>query len=361
VALVVAAAAAWFDRPKTPSLDAERCFKVGLATLLRGRIDAAGGDADAWEREVARFVLYHPAGRFPERKVTNPAAEPPGVWLEGEQGLHARLASTNDPGARWSLLYDIDEDARAARLIDPHQLGPDYSPEGAAGPGSGWDQLASWANSPDFGRLLVDQLGALWVIVADAPGPFPALAESLVEAASGARAAWLVPPGEPVFARWSKDALDAAARVVWVAEGERALELLQALADHPGVRDQTLAVVAIGAPLLGRSDREEGPLSTAVREDWMGRWFGHEHLDTEIVRITPYFSAQWLDRAAWPPGVAGLTLQSARFPEPSRQLARVDTIRAVDLGVLPLDESLPRDLVARALVWAVCRWLAPVP
>ena len=82
----------------------------------------------------------------------------------------------------------------------------------------------------------------------------------------------------------------------------------------------------------------------------MGAWFKHEHLDTEIVRMTPYLSLQWLDRAHEPPGARRLAIENARFPAITED--RIETVEVVDLGVLPSVGDLPVTQVAKAL-WAV--------
>ena len=117
-------------------------------------------------------------------------------------------------------------------------------------------------------------------------------------------------------------------------------------------------MVSVGGPIGGRPGAEDERLSPEKREDWMGHWFGQSHLDTERVRLTPYLSLQWLDRSAWPTGTVQQPLHLARFPEPAQQTATVRTIETVDLGPLPIHDDLPLDLVARALWFTVCGWVA---
>ena len=40
--------AAWLTIPRPPDLDWERLFKVALATVIRGDVEAAGADVDEW-------------------------------------------------------------------------------------------------------------------------------------------------------------------------------------------------------------------------------------------------------------------------------------------------------------------------
>ncbi|MEM6925835.1 MAG: hypothetical protein AAF602_02815, partial [Myxococcota bacterium] len=91
--------------------------------------------------------------------------------------------------------------------------------------------------------------------------------------------------------------------------------------------------------------------------DWMQGNFRTKTLETDVVRLTPYFALQWLDRSVEEPGIVGLPLASMRFPEPEHD-ASAQTVEVVDLGPLPADDGLPLDLVARALVVCVSAWVA---
>src|SRR5690554_2298026 len=128
-AAITAFVAGWVQWPRAPDLDGERWFKVALATLLRGEAEARGGTAEAWEAQVVRFVPYHPAGRLPERKVTNPvAARLPGAMQPGERALLEQLARRHTVQERWRWMYDEDPVSLDARLDDPVELGPAYDP-----------------------------------------------------------------------------------------------------------------------------------------------------------------------------------------------------------------------------------------
>lgn len=351
-ALAVAAAAGWARRRRDPDLDGERWFKTTLATLLRGRIEADGGGPDAWDAAVAR-IPYHPAGRWPERKVTHPEVAPPGPLLEGEAGLLERLARADDLAARWSVLY-ADEDALALLRDDPFELGAAYAPAQVARPGATWDDVAAWGAGDDaFGHAVLARLGARWVL---AGGSAPRLTPHLQALAPDA----LVLPEGPEAARLALEgALERAdTRLVLFAEGDAVPGVLQLLVDHAGLRDQVLAVVAVGGVIGGRTDIAEGPLTVASREDWMGRWFGQHHLDTGVVRLTPYMSVQWLDRTVAPPGLPGLPLQHQRFPPPAEQSATATTIESVDLGVLDHAGGPDDAVIAKALCFVVAGWVA---
>ena len=352
-AVLVATAAGYYRRRTEPQLDGERWLKTTWVTLLRGAVEAEGGDADAWEARAAA-VPYHPAGRFPEQKVRHPGVAPP-TLLEGEQGLLERLRAVPEPVDRWAVLYDDDEDARALLLDDPYELGAAYAPSGPARPDTTWDDVAAWgAGEVPLHDVLLHRLSARLVLIAGTEPP--RLLPHLQALAPGSLRLDAPPPEQLVEA--FEEALERPdTRLVLVAEGDAVPGLLQVLVDHAGLRDQVVAVVSVGGVIGGRSDVDEGPLAESTRLDWMERWFGQEHLDTGVVRLTPYMSLQWLDRQAWPPGVAGLPLQHQRFPEPAEQAATAQTIESVDLGVAP-HESGDDELLAKALLFVVCGWVA---
>jgi hypothetical protein len=353
---IVALAVGWLQWPRPPVLDGERWFKVSLCTLLRGRIEAAGGDVEAWEREVVRLVPYHPAGRMPERKVSNPvAAQIPGLALPGEQALVEALARRPDAAARWAWLYDEDPAGLDARFDDPTALGAACDWTALFGPGASWDSLAAWGRPGEGDRVFLDALRrsvpARWVLVEgrSRSGVLAAVAAELADAA-------VVPWGEddlgPALRALAGERED---RLVLVAEEAGVARLLRALVGAADLRDHVLAVVSVGGVVGGRTD-EEGPYGEAACRDWLAAHFTQSGLDTDVVRLTPYLALQWLDRAVWPPGIPGLPLQSSRFPEPSGEGATATTLEVVDLGPLPTDA--PPELVARALVAVTSGWIA---
>lgn len=361
VAGAVALALGWLQWPRPPRLDGERWFKVALCTLLRGRVEAEGGDADAWERAVVRFVPYHPAGRLPERKVSNPVAGPPGAALPGEVALLEALAAEEGPARRWARMYDLDEGGLDARLSDPSALGAAYDPARILGRDASWDALARWARGDDtFLSVARRRIHARWVLVEGredrrvGPSVLPALAALLPDAIH-------VPfeDGDPeVLAVTLRSVpVDASGRVIVVAEEAGVTRALRALAAAADVRDLLLALISVGGVIGGRTD-EEGPYGAQACRDWNEAHFDQSELDTDVVRLTPYLALQWLDREVWPPGVPGLPLDAARFPEPRSEGATATTLEVVDLGPLPADEGLPVDLVARALIAVASAWVA---
>lgn len=361
VVAVVAGALHW---PRAPALDGERWFKVILATLLRGDVEARGGTVDDWEGAVLRFVPYHPAGRLPERKVANPAAaRMPGALREGERALLDALARRSTAAERWRYLYDEDPAALDARLGDPAELGEAYDPAAHLAGGIGWDALAAWGGGDrSFLDRLQRRFPARWVLVEGragrqaGPGVLGDL-EALVD--DSVRVPWREGPIEDAVRALLADlraqvgARDT--RLVLVAEEAGIAVALRSLAEAPDVRDQVHAVLSVGGVIGGRPG-EEGPFGEAEATDWLAARFGQDALDTEVVRLTPYLSVQWLDREAEVLGAGDLPLAAQRFPEP-REDGTVDTIEVVDLGPLPADPQLPRDQVARALVTVVTCWV----
>jgi hypothetical protein len=333
VAIGVSAAAAWLHWPRPPAMEAERWFKSILATLWRGRVEAEGGGADSWERAVIRFVPWHPAGRSPEVKVAA-AAYGSGAPVEGERALVDALAALPPGQARWDYLYREDQRGVAARLADPRSLGPFYDPARTLGPGASWDELAGWAaGDPRFGEAIHRRCPARWALIGEAP-VLDALARVL-----GPRAERVDLASRPL----ASVAPAAADRFVVIAAGPWAVDALKALYEGPELRDRLIALVAIGGRLRGPEV-----------DDWMGAHFGHDPLDTERHRTTPYAAIQWFDPEVLPPGVTGAPLESMRFPEPGGSPGP-SAIAAIDLGPLPVDPELPLDLVARAVVaWVAC-------
>ena len=350
----VALAAAWGHIARPPSLDGERWFKVLLASLMRGRSEQRGEDAETWASTVVECVPYHPAGRDPEAKVASPSTWRPAQPLqEGEAALMEQLARLETKAQRWQHLYQDSEEAIHARLSDPMDLGPDYDLGRWAGLSNGWDCVADWGGgSQMLGTTLLERVGARWILVRGREAqPTGALLSTLSEEL-GTWAAPVVDAGD-------LDSLNASldrepGRVVLVGEDVGALECLRILADRPALRDRVDAVLALSAPLAGVDD-PTSPYARARWTDWMAHWFGHAQLDTDCVRQTPYMSLQWLDPTVEPSGVVGLPLSEARFPPPGE--GPFPMVEVVDLGPLLVSNPPPPDLTAKALMGVVCGWV----
>lgn len=362
VAGVLSLGILWVQWPRPPEFDGERWFKTLLVALLQGRVEARGGDADDFDEQVIRFVPYHPAGRLPERKITSPGLAITGPALDGERALCEALAALPTHEARWVRLYDDDEVGLAARLSDPVDLGELYDPATVMGPDAGWDAVAAWGGDPDneeavsIRAALERVLGVRWVLVSGQPGP-----PSVLDALAGEVGERAVRIDGRAGAKSVADELDAllddATPLVLVGEERGLTWVLGALPDNALLRERTLAVVSVGGVIGGRTDESEGPLAPPTRRDWLQAHFRTKSLETDVVRLTPYFAVQWLDRSVEEPGIEGLTLAAMRFPEPEHD-ASAKTIEVVDLGPLPADPELPTDLVARALVTCVTAWVA---
>lgn len=352
VSLAVASVAAglsvvlgWMFWPRAPDLDGERLFKLQLSTLLLGHIDGQGGKTQDWMDAVLLGIPYHPAGRMPERKVKGLA--PGTTAVEGERALSEKLSALPDRAARWAFMYDEDELALAARLDDPADLGAAYDPAGALGPGAGWEALEQWAAgaSSAFPEAVERTLGAVWVLVDGPPSEAPDVLDALQTLVHrSVRVPWAGVEGEEVVRQATRSLQDPAARAVFVGEGAGIASVLRALTADSGLRDRTLAVVSMG-----------GELGGPEHEDWMGAWFTHHKLDTEVSRLTPYFSLQWLDREAEEPGAFGQPLAHARFPEAKMEAMTPEAVQTVDLGVLPAHSDPV--LVAHGVFALVGTWV----
>ncbi|MEN0061943.1 MAG: hypothetical protein AAGA48_07300 [Myxococcota bacterium] len=357
----------WVQWPQTPELDGERWFKSLLVALLQGHVEGRGGDADAFDTEVIRFVPYHPAGRFPERKITMPELAVTGAALDGERALCETLAALPTREARWARLYDEDEAGLDARLSDPYDLGEVYDPTTAMGPDASWEAVAAWGKDPDseaavaLKAALWRSLPVRWVLIkgrSSHPSPAPVL-DALAQIL-GERAVMLKGDAgaEGVAEALGELADDDGPPLVHVGEEAGVTWLLHALPDNVVLRERTQAILSVGGVIGGRSDVDSGPLSTMAQRDWLGAHFRQRQIETDVVRLTPYFAVQWLDRTCEEPGIEGLSLASMRFPDPDPTDASAITVETVDLGPLPAIPTLPTELVARALITFITAWLA---
>jgi hypothetical protein len=378
--LVLALVLAWWMRPRPPALDGERWFKAWIATLLRGRLDAAGATPEAWGEAVDRLALVHPAGRPVEGFL---GGEPPLDALRDDAARAlAEALRPLDPRARWEFVFSRDPVGRAARLGDPNELGASYLPSSWLGPGWGWDAIAAaavdptallaslraassarWAlvpdpvaSGPDLIRAIEDVLGDRAVRL-DGPAPsdvgLAAFRGSVAARRPGA-------PGHVAAAVGLVEAFHAltpspADRLVIVAAGAAIHPVLDALLTSDALRDQVDAVVALAAPILGQ-DGAAYPLDPESASAFVRAWFTHAALDLEAAHRTPYFSLQWLVPGGPPFGAYGLPLARARFPVPADQRGPRDQVDPVDLGPLAPDDA-PLDLIALALVGVVTAWV----
>jgi hypothetical protein len=341
----------WMQRPRPPSLDPERWFKVALATLVRGEVERGGGDPAAFEARVRAEVPYHPAGRTPERKVSNPAAAAlPGAALPGELALVEALARIPDVPGRVARLYG-DEAGADILLDDPVELGPDHDPSRVLGPRAGWDALAAWPVEPAFGEALRAKLGATLVWLSGRSPHGPSLRAAVAAVTPIVEVPWAERAPDDTAAALRAALRDPLGRMVVFAEGEAVLQLLRGLAEAADVRDRVIGVVSIGG-VIGGLEGEDGPYGAAAARDFLDGRFDQRTLETDLVRGVPYLSLQWWDRDTWPPGLPGLPLPHQRFPPP-RADDGPEIVEVMDLGALFPASMPPPDLVARALVAVV--------
>ncbi len=385
MAAVVGLAAAWFVVPHPPELDGEAWFKGILVARLADRAPA----------DVMRWVVWHPLGRWPERKLAHPTVESmPGKLLPGEGELLARLARLPNIVARWAMLRD---EAVAKTLTLPGDLPPEASPARWLGAASGWDRVRDDALPASAER----RTSSSWLLIDD-PRPgvpdvsaaFAGFAEVRTLASLCADpvigGAWemartrLAQVGQVTAAEWDTiaagmapwgrvamaSAVDSLAKVmetklpvnkperrlIVAATGGAMPVLLRALAERVDLRDRVIAVVSVGGAVGGLPD-QQGPLSEAVADDWMAHNFQHGLMDVEILRRIPYASIQWLDTSEPVPGAGGIPVARARFPEPEWDGRAFRCVEPVDLGVVPVEADLPVDEVVGALRLVVDLWV----
>ncbi|MEZ4322731.1 MAG: hypothetical protein R3F61_35010 [Myxococcota bacterium] len=358
-AVALSFAIGWLSWPRETDIEGERLFKVVLATLLRGRVEAAGGEVDDWRRAVIASAPYHPAGRFPEAKVTGVGRAGLPASIEGEQALMAALDGLPDLAARWRFLYDEDEVGLAVRLDDPIELGPSYDPGVKLGTTAGWSALADWGagESTAFPEVLARRSNAVWVLVGGTRD------EPVLDALEALVPRVVRVPVDPADVL-DTEALERAAaevmrdpteRLVLVGAEAGIQAVLRLMVARAPLRDRVLAVLSIGGVLVGDPD-DDGPLGALRLTDWMEAHFTHHELDTEMTRKTPYFCVQWLDRSTEPPSGRGQVLGRGRFPQPRSEALTQDHVEVVDLGVV-FDGTDP-ELLARGLWATVGFWVA---
>lgn len=329
VVLALAVVAAWLSVRPAPPLDWERLWKTILATIIRGDVEASGGDAEDWWRRLSG-VPYHPAGRQAVSKLTAPSLdEIPVPALEGERALVERLAAKETIRERWEAMYRDDPLAEEALLMNPAELGPAYDPASALAPKIGWEEVAQWTAETQsaVARRMQDVVVAVLGMDAD---PW-------IEAVPHARVMAIPDPDDSA-------SLEAALlelcprpqdRLLVVSAGGSAYALVHALHGSPSLRDRVLVVAALGPDLR-----------SGEREQWMQENFQHLAFDTELNRQTLYMAASVVT-------MESLHLVDQCFPNPPVPPSGWAPIQAIDLGLLDLESQRP-DLLARALWVLLC-------
>ncbi len=329
VVLALAIVAAWLSvRPAHP-LDWERLWKTTLATVIRGDVEAAGGDADAWWDRLL-MVPYHPAGRYPVRKLTQPVVDDIVVpALEGERALVERLEHKSTIDERWEEMYRKDAVAEDALMLNPADLGPAYDPASSIAPNIDWEHVARWTS--DIQSAIARRFQDVVVAVLGSD------VDEWVAAVPHARVVSLSSHTEP---RAIEEALLALCpqpheRLMVVAAGDRVFSLVQALHDSPGLRDRVLTVVSVA-----------GRFQSVDRAQWMESHFQHLAFDTEVNRRTLYMAVSSVT-------MDPIDVVDQSFPVPPVPPSGWAPIESVDLGLLPIDAH-PPELMARALWVLLC-------
>ena len=322
--LLLAIVAAWMSLRPSPPLDWERLWKMILATIIRGEVEAGGGDIHAWwDRLVA--VPYHPAGRHALGKLSHPALDDIVVpALEGERALVERLVERQTVSERWEEMYRKDPLAEESLTSDPAELGPAYDPSTPLAPNIGWEDIARWTSAvqSSIGRRMSDVVVAVLgmdssPLISSVPH---ARVVSLAETDDGGQALL--------------DCCQAAQeRLVIVAQGQQVQHVLRALHANPSLRDRVLTVLGVAADWSGA-------------EEWLESNFEHQAFDTELNRRTPYLAISDIDLDA-------MVLRKQTFPDPVVPPSGWAPIESVDLGFLPLTKHDPEQL-ARALWVLIC-------
>lgn len=319
VVFCLAGVAAWLSvKPATP-MEWERLWKVILATVIRGEIQASGKDQDEWWNRLSA-VPFHPAGRDVYDKLFRPDPESISIpALEGERALVEALASLDSPEARYACMFRESEIAEAALMSNPIELGKAYDPSLPLAPGVDWEAIAAWDVTVQsaIARRLND------VVVALIGMSSAELLDSLPHGS-----VWEVEnPDEESLLALVKESHQ---RLVIIAKGDEACTALELLHGSPNLRDRLVVFISLGAHL--QKDMEQG---------WLCQHFQHKEFDTELNRRTLYMAIS-------DPGSTLTDSRHQTFPDPPVPPSGWTPIEAVDLGLLPLGQQDPM-LFARAL------------
>ncbi len=198
--LVLLASALIFAWPRPPSWDPVTFHHVVLASLVRGEVEAGGGDVEGWR---TRLALALPAG---------PVA----------------------PGGGWT--------------VDPDQLGADYATEERLGAGVTWDAVA--AGAPQVAEVVTRRLEDVRLIwFGEAPLAIP----GVVTLASPA----------VTLTTMSGPGIQASTRFV-LATREHGTALLAALKEAPDRRDRVRALLFVDAEFDPATPVEQDDFDTEL-------------------------------------------------------------------------------------------------
>ena len=343
--LVLLGVAGRLSIPRPPQLDWERFFKTTLVTLMRGPIEASGGNATEWLSACRARVWFNPGARDLAAKVADPSNyQVPVPALAGERALMEDLVRLADPQARLGRVFWEEPRSDEVLFDDPLLLGEAYATVPVLGPGADWEAVAQWQSTVVEGlRRRLEH--TRWLVVGD-----EALAAALALELGEDRAVALSEQVEEGLEKAASERVPKTSdRLIWVGVGEGAGAVVRALHGSPALRDRTRAVVAVGATLGGEM------------KAWMSEHFDHAAMDTELSRTTPYFHLAFVVPGVEPLGEEGRPLVDTCWPMLAPPATGRVAIEAVDLGVLPGPLcDLGSGLLGRALLLTVVQRLSLV-
>jgi len=287
-------------------------------------------DWDAFVVRARNLIPFHPAGRNAYGKLINPSItdiETPALF--GERALVEALARLNDPMSRWRWMYQESPGCEA--LFDnPSDLGADYAPDKIGGPQMDWRRLSEWG--PETKTMFGRRLSHVVCVGIDSD-----LGVAMANAADvrGVRIATESPDWSSGVSATMGATSD---RLVLIVEGDAAHEVIRLLHDNPVLRDRVLVVVSI-AGLIGVNEEQRS---------WLSANFQHTEMDTELNRVTQYWSITVVD----PDDPVSDDWNNQAFPVPHPSADGRSPISVENLGPIPgaLLYGDNRTLLARALM-----------
>ena len=319
VAGVLLLVAGWNTLPRPPELNWELYFKVVIASLIRGEVEAAEGTAEDWLERGRALVWFHPGARDLESKLTEPDAYQVSTpAIEGERGLIEALRLLSTVQQRLERTFTSGH-ADAVLYEDPALLGEEYDPRNSVGTEADWEAVAGC--SPDLLTALRRRHEHLrWVVLGGDQKHIEALSELLGEDRVLVLSETESEAAETELESFLSQRSD---RLVLLAVGKGAGLAVRMMHGSPGLRDRVLAVVGVGA-FLG------GDLG-----GWMKDAFTHQAMDTEISRLTSWFRVSFVTPGVLPVGDEHCALADTRWPCPPVPQSGRKAIEVIDLGVLP--------------------------
>jgi len=302
---------------KPPQLDWERIFKVAMATVHRGEIEAENGSVQDWRERVIGQIPYNPAGRNPVEKLRHPSPDKiPVPAIPGERALVEQLEPLPNPTERYRWMMADAPAVEEALMADPISLGPTAALEPIFGSTINWDDVAHWSTS--LQEALQRRFShAIFV------GVQSELARAIETVLPGVRV-WHI--DSTIEANITTHYPDLSDRFVVFAGRESGLSSLEWIADDPAFRDRLWAWCSVeGAEL--------------IPTEKMQSIFHVDSLDQERNRQVPYFSATPVDWKA--PDDAPWT--TTITPLPKSVSTGCPPMESVWLGPIQIQDDADRD------------------